>query len=148
MSTQKNPVILIVDDDEMNLSMAKAILETKIQAEYLTAMSGRECLSILEQRKGLIDLVLLDIAMPGMDGMETLSRIRQNPRLQALPVIFLTAAADKNTIIKASQLKINDYVKKPFMPDDLVSRVEKHLKPQFDDPALNDIFGALDKLGL
>ena len=142
------PVILIVDDDFMNLTMAQTILEMKIQAEYLTADSGQKCLEILQQRNGKVDLILLDIAMPGMDGIQTLTRIRQNPNWQNLFVIFLTAAADKTAIVKAAQLKVKDYVKKPFTPDDLISRVEKHLAPPIDDPEIQDIFKALDNLGL
>jgi CheY-like chemotaxis protein len=142
------PVILIVDDDFMNLTMAQTILEMKIQAEYLTADSGQKCLEILQQRNGKVDLILLDIAMPGMDGIQTLTRIRQNPNWQNLFVIFLTAAADKTTIVKAAQLKVKDYVKKPFTPDDLISRVERHLAPPIDDPEIQDIFKALDNLGL
>jgi CheY-like chemotaxis protein len=142
------PVILIVDDDFMNLTMAQTILEMKIQAEYLTAESGQKCLEILQQRNGKVDLILLDIAMPGMDGIQTLTRIRQNPNWQNLFVIFLTAAADKTTIVKAAQLKVKDYVKKPFTPDDLISRVERHLAPPIDDPEIQDIFKALDNLGL
>ena len=142
------PVILIVDDDFMNLTMAQTILEMKIQAEYLTADSGQKCLEILQQRNGKVDLILLDIAMPGMDGIQTLTRIRQNPNWQNLFVIFLTAAADKTTIVKAAQLKVKDYVKKPFTPDDLITRVERHLAPPIDDPEIQDIFKALDNLGL
>jgi hypothetical protein len=54
----------------------------------------------------------------------------------------------KETIVKASQLKIADYVKKPFVPEDLIARVEKHLHPPIEDPEVNDIFKALDNLGL
>ena len=142
------PVILIVDDDIMNLTMAQTILEMKIPAEYLTADSGQKCLQILQQRAGKVDLVLLDIAMPGMDGIQTLTMIRQRPAWANLSVIFLTAAADKGTIVRAAQLKVKDYVKKPFTPDELISRVEKHLAPQIDDPEIQDIFKALDNLGL
>ena len=142
------PVILIVDDDVMNLTMAQMILEMKIQAEYLTADSGQACINVLNQRQGKVDLILLDIAMPGMDGIQTLTRIRQHPEWKNIHVIFLTAAADKTTIVRAAQLKVKDYVKKPFTPDDLISRVEKHLAPPIDDPEIQDIFKALDNLGL
>ena len=142
------PVILIVDDDFMNLTMAQTILEMKVDAEYLTADSGQACLNILRQRAGKIDLILLDIAMPGMDGIQTLTMIRKNPVWANIQVIFLTAAADKTTIVRAAQLKVKDYVKKPFTPDELISRVEKHLAPQIDDPEIQDIFKALDNLGL
>ena len=142
------PVILIVDDDVMNLTMAQMILEMKIQAEYLTADSGQACINVLNQRQGKVDLILLDIAMPGMDGIQTLTRIRQHPGWKNIFVIFLTAAADKTTIVRAAQLKVKDYVKKPFTPDDVISRVEKHLAPPIDDPEIQDIFKALDNLGL
>ncbi len=132
----------------MNLTMAKSILEMKVRAEILTTDSGAGCLDILQKRQGAIDLILLDIAMPGMDGLQTLTTIRQNPLYQDMKVIFLTAAADKNTIIKASQLKIADYVKKPFVPEDLIARVEKHIFPPIEDPEVNDIFKALDGLGM
>ena len=142
------PTILIVDDDEMNIVMAKSILEMKVRAEILTASSGTACLDLLRDRKAPVDLILLDIAMPGMDGLQTLTAIRKDPQLKNSKVIFLTAAADKETIIKASQLKIADYVKKPFVPEELVSRVEKHLYPDIENPEVNDIFKALDNLGL
>ena len=144
----KLPVILIVDDDEMNIVMAKSILEMKVRAEILTTTSGSACLGILRQRQKPVDLILLDIAMPGMDGLQTLAAIRKDPSLRDSKVIFLTAAADKETIVKASQLKIADYVKKPFVPEDLIARVEKHLHPPIEDPEVNDIFKALDNLGL
>ena len=144
----KVPVILVVDDDEMNLTMAKSILEMKVRAEILTTNSGSDCLDILQKRQGAIDLILLDIAMPGMDGLQTLSVIRKNPDYADMKVIFLTAAADKGTIVKASQLKIADYVKKPFIPDDLIARVEKQIFPPIEDSEVNDIFKALDNLGL
>ena len=144
----KLSAILIVDDDEINIVMAKSILEMKVRAEILTASSGQACLDLLRQRKTPIDLILLDIAMPDMDGLQTLAAIRQDPDLKDSKVIFLTAAADKETIVKASQLKIADYVKKPFIPEDLISRVDKHIHPPIEDPEVNNIFKALDSLGL
>ena len=74
----KLPVILIVDDDEMNIVMAKSILEMKVRAEILTTTSGSACLGILRQRQKPVDLILLDIAMPGMDGLQTLAAIRKS----------------------------------------------------------------------
>ena len=142
------PVILIVDDDVMNLTMAQMILEMKVQAEYLTADSGQACINVLNQRQGKVDLILLDIAMPGMDGIQTLTRIRQHPEWKNIHVIFLTAAADKTTIVRAAQLKVKDYVKTPFTPDELISRVEKHIAPDIDDPEIQNIFKQLDSLGL
>ena len=123
----KLPVILVVDDDDMNIAMAKSILEMKVRAEILTTTSGAGCLDILQKRQGAIDLI---------------------PDYADMKVIFLTAAADKDTIVKASQLKIADYIKKPFIPNDLITRVEKHLYPPIEDQEVNNIFKALDSLGL
>ncbi len=142
------PVILIVDDDDMNTAMAKTIMEMKISAEYITASSGRQCLHLLQQRKGNVDLILLDIAMPGMDGLETLEKIRQHPEWQSMPVIFLTASADKDTIVRASRLRISDYVRKPFVAQDLIERVERTLTvAQLDTDEMKDLFSQLDQLG-
>lgn len=145
---KEKPVILIVDDDEMNLAMAQAILEVKVKAEYLTASSGKQCLQILQNRMGKVDLILLDVAMPGMDGLETLAAIRKRDGWKSLQVIFLTAAADKNTIVRASQLGITDYVRKPFVAQDLIDRVERALVVrQMDDPEIQDLLKALEQMG-
>lgn len=147
MAVGKKSVILIVDDDDMNLAMAKAILDVKVEAEFLEAVSGRQCLQMLQQRGGKVDLILLDIAMPGMDGLETLEKIRAHAGWEKLPVIMLTAAADKSTIVKASRLGIADYVRRPFVAEDLISRVERTLvTAQLDSEEIQDIFSALDKL--
>ena len=120
------PRILIVDDVKMNLMRAKIILERGFPCDILLAESGEACLDILLRET--VDLVLLDIAMPEMTGIETLELIRQRGELKALPVIFLTASADRENIIRASELAVADYIRKPFMPDDLVERVRTVLQ--------------------
>lgn len=114
--------ILVVDDDAMNLKMASFVLE---QAKYivLTAPSGMECLTILKKRT--VDLILLDVEMPVMNGMDTLERIRADKELAKIPVMFLTADASQETVIKAGKLDVAGYVKKPYMPKDLLERVGK-----------------------
>ena len=114
--------ILVVDDDEMNLKMAKFILEQK---DYfvITASSGMECLSILKNRT--VDLILLDVEMPIMNGIKTLECIRDNKELINIPVMFLTADANEATVIAAGRLDAAGYVKKPYMPQDFLERVEK-----------------------
>lgn len=114
--------ILIVDDDEMNLRMAEFILKQQ-PYEILKAQSGKECLEILQNKQ--VDLVLLDIEMPFMNGIKTLEIMRENEKLEHVPVMFLTAAADSATVTEAGRLGAIDYVKKPFMPQDLLGRVEK-----------------------
>lgn len=119
--------ILVVDDDDMNLQMAQFILEKELpDAEVTCVDSGFKCISLLQKRE-VYDLILLDIKMPRMDGIMTLETIRAHQLWKDTPVAFLTASADKETVIKAGLLKVSDYIKKPFTPKDLTARVKKIL---------------------
>ena len=120
-------VILVIDDDEINLQMAKMILEKKLPCRVIMADNGIQGIEILKRQ--YVKLVLLDIMMPFFDGIQTLEKIREDSKIKDIPVIMLTASVDKKHISKAIQLGIKDYVKKPFMPDDLVDRVSKKLGP-------------------
>ena len=122
------PRVLVVDDVTMNLKLAEMILQRRLSAEVLLASSGKECLDILHREK--VDIILLDIAMPDMDGIETLQFIRQERFLGDIPVIFLTAASDALTVVRASEMHANDYIRKPFQADDLVDRVSLVLREQ------------------
>lgn len=120
-----NNVILVVDDDEMNLNIARMVLEKKLNCIVLTATSGEQALDILNRQ--FVSLILLDVLMPEMDGIETLEKIRAIEKLEEIPVIMLTASVDKDVIKKSIVLGVKDYVKKPFMPKELIERVEKKL---------------------
>ena len=115
--------ILIVDDDEMNLKVAKFILEQNNSYDIITASSGMECLSIIENIT--VDLILLDVEMPIMNGIKTLKNIRKYQELKNIPVIFLTADANADTVIAAGMLNAAGYIKKPYFPEDFSERVEK-----------------------
>lgn len=119
--------ILVVDDDAMNLKMAEFILKQK-NYEVIKAASGLECLQILQAQE--VDLILLDIEMPMMNGMVTLEKIRNKKELAEVPVIFLTASADEDTVREAGKLGADGYIKKPFFPQDLLERVEKTIDMQ------------------
>ena len=128
--------IMVVDDDEMNLKMAEFVLKKEIDAEIVTAPGGYQCIEILQQDCEF-DLILLDIQMPRLDGIKTLEMIRKREDWKDLPVIFLTASADKETVIKAGKLGVEGYIKKPFMPKDLVERVSLALASKLlKDPAI------------
>ena len=133
--------ILVVDDDDMNLKMAEFILKKDMKdIEILLADSGMKAIDILQREK--VDLVLLDFQMPVMNGLKTLELIRKREDLKDIKVIFLTAASDRDTVVKAGMMGIDDYIKKPFMPKDLVERVNKALLMKaLDDPLLADIVG-------
>ena len=111
--------ILVVDDDAMNLKRTKMVLDKNY--DVVLAESGEEAIEKLESEK--IDLVLLDIAMPGMNGMETFERMREFN--DDVPVIFLTASGQEEDVLKAIRLGAVNYLKKPFYPQDLLERVAK-----------------------
>lgn len=117
--------ILVVDDDAMNLRMAEFIL-TKQGYEVKKADSGRECLTILQDEP--MDLLLLDVEMPEMNGMQTLRKLRQDNIQPQLPVMFLSASMDEETVAYAEKLGCVDFIKKPFLPPDLLERVAKTLE--------------------
>lgn len=139
----KKQTVLIVDDDDMMLQMAEYILEKDTDVRILKANSGMKCIGTLQQE--IVDLVLLDIQMPGMDGLKTMELIRKREDWKNIPVIFLTATSDKGTVIKASQLGVAGYIKKPFLPLDLVQRVETALLyKSLDSPEINKILDELE----
>lgn len=114
--------ILVVDDDEMNLKMAKFVLESEGYI-VVTASSGMECLNTLQSKP--VDLILLDVEMPVMSGIRTLEHIREMKQFDRIPVMFLTADASEDTVVNAGMLGVAGYIKKPYMPQDLLERVEK-----------------------
>ena len=118
-------VILVIDDDKMNLKVAKVILERKLACRVICTDNGIVGLDIL--RKQHVDLVLLDILMPYFDGLETLEEIRADARISGVPVIMLTASGDFENVKQALKLGVKDYVMKPLLPDDLVQRVKTKL---------------------
>lgn len=110
--------ILVVDDEALSVELVKNILNTQSFYEILTAADGKEALRQLESNR--VDLVLLDIEMPGMDGIETLRRIKDH---YAVPVVFMTATKELSMVEKARKLGVEDYITKPFMPQILMETV-------------------------
>lgn len=119
----REKVVLVIDDDDMNLQIAKMVLEKKVKCRVICVDNGRAGIEIL--RKERVNLVLLDIMMPDFDGIETLEEIRADEDLKNTTVMMLTAANGIDHIKKVYHLGVKDYIKKPFMPADLISRVNK-----------------------
>lgn len=117
--------ILIVDDAPENLQMAVEIL--KEEYIVLVAKSGQKALDLLEQHED-IDLVLLDIVMPEMDGFEVCKTIKNSPNLSHIPVIFLTILENEKDMLRGFELGAVDYVTKPFDPLVLKARVSTHVE--------------------
>lgn len=116
--------ILAVDDNIINLATIEQELKGKY--EVITVNSGARAIRYLNKEKP--DLILLDIQMALMDGIETLKEIRMMENGAAIPVIMLTARKDRETVIEGTKLGILDYILKPFDTQDLHMRIDKALK--------------------
>jgi len=116
--------ILIVDDVVDNIQVAMNILKED-NYEFSYALNGEDALKLLKGAS--FDLVLLDIMMPGIDGYEVCRRIKEDPLLLDIPVIFLTAKVDIDSISTAFEAGGIDYITKPFHADELLARVKTHI---------------------
>jgi CheY-like chemotaxis protein len=120
--------ILAIDDEKMNREFYRGLLKYK-GYNVLNAENGQDALEIL--RNSSVDLVLLDIMMPGISGFDVLKSIRENKKLQSLPVIIITALADKGNRLKGLQMGADDFITKPFDIDELVAKISSQIKLSF-----------------
>lgn len=118
--------IMIIDDNITNLSIAKGALESSYA--ILPATSGEQALKLLERMKDLPNLILLDIDMPGLNGFSVISKLKTDPKVKDIPVIFLTAQDDSVSELEGLSLGAVDYIKKPFSIPLLKKRLELHLQ--------------------
>ncbi|MEW6709877.1 MAG: response regulator [Candidatus Riflebacteria bacterium] len=125
MNSEKNPLILIVDDTSHNLQIAGEVLSRE-KYRIALAQSGADAIKFLDQQKP--DLILLDIMMPDMDGFRVCQYLKDNLETRFIPVIFLTAKAQIEDIIKGFELGGADYLTKPFNDKELLARVKAQLE--------------------
>lgn len=121
----ENINILVVDDNVENLKVVSTYLKEK-KYKIALALDGESALKALESNK--IDLVLLDVMMPEMDGFEVCKAIKGNSYTKNIPVIFLTAKNDKDDIVKGFEVGGVDYIPKPFYKEELYARVNNHVQ--------------------
>ena len=119
--------ILIVDDVVDNIRVAMNILKED-DYEFSFANSGTEALRLIADEAEAFHLILLDIMMPGIDGYEVCQKLKENYFTADIPVIFLTAKADVDSISKGFELGGVDFITKPFHADELLARVKTHLE--------------------
>jgi len=118
--------VLIIDDEEDLTFFVKANLELVGDYEVVTATSGKEGIAIAVSQD--IDIILLDIMMPKMDGFETLDKIKKTRETLSIPVIMLTAKGDIDSKVKAAGLYHEDYIVKPVQIEILKVKIEEALK--------------------
>jgi DNA-binding response OmpR family regulator len=120
--------VFIVDDEVVNLKMAKNALSAYYDVFPLD--SGKALLDMLASVQP--DLILLDIMMPEMDGLETLKHIKANKHTVNTPVVFLTSKGDIGTVLEGISGGIKDYIIKPFDPTQLRERIDAQFEKQAD----------------
>jgi len=116
--------ILVIDDTESNIDILLELLSDKY--DVMVALDGESGLEIANEEK--LDLILLDIMMPIMDGYEVCQKLKANEDTKDIPIIFITAKTDEDSIEKAYSVGGNDYVVKPFRPKELLARVNRELQ--------------------
>jgi len=121
-NTLNQKKILAVDDDPDILRLLEIVLK-RAGFNVITAKSGFDALSYLQT--DMPEIMLLDIAMPGMNGFEVLAKIKSDEKLKAIPVIMVTAHNQKEEIVKAVQSGAQNYVVKPFDSKELIARIKK-----------------------
>jgi DNA-binding response OmpR family regulator len=117
--------ILIIDDDTDFLELAEKMLAGHYEVSL--AKSGKQALEYLD-RGFSPDLVFLDVDMPGMNGYETLKKIKALDGMEAVPVVFLTGMAETDAELRGLELGAVDYITKPFVKDILLKRLEIHVR--------------------
>lgn len=118
-------LIFIVDDNDANLTVAASALEGEYR--ILTMPSAQKMFSLLEKKTP--DLILLDIEMPEISGLEAAARLNENPQWKDIPFLFITSYCDEKLLSEAKNLNALEVIKKPFSPLELLESVKKYVKP-------------------
>ncbi|MGB3533229.1 MAG: response regulator [Microcoleaceae cyanobacterium] len=125
MQTENSTTILLIDDNPTNLGVLYDTL-SQYGYEIFIEMDGKS--GIEQADKILPDLILLDVMMPGIDGFETCRQLKESPLTEDIPIIFMTALSDTVDKVKGLQLGAVDYITKPFKQEEVLARIQAHLK--------------------
>ena len=123
MATDPNMPILVVDDFSTMRRIIKNILRQLGYTNVIEADDGTTALEKLQSNP--VDLVILDWNMPKMTGIELLRTMRADPKFKAVPVLMVTAEAQKENVVEAVQAGVNNYIVKPFTAETLKEKVDK-----------------------
>ena len=119
-------IVLLVDDNPANLQVLSSFLDQS-SFEVWATRSGKKAIQRLDNDH-LPDLILLDVMMPDMDGFETCKHLKSDPRVQDIPIIFMTALSDTADKVKGLRLGAVDYITKPFQYEEVLLRIDHQLK--------------------
>jgi len=121
-----NPKILSIDDSLTTRRILKGAVEA-LGYEFLEAADAMKGLQVLSENAQTISLILLDWNMPGMNGLEFLQKVKANTLYHSIPIIMMTTEAEKESIVKAIHLGVNNYILKPFGNEELTQKMNKCL---------------------
>lgn len=144
MEQEKIPKILIVDDEPRNITLLDSLLGY-LNYGILKAYNGQECLDCLKANPD-IDLILLDIIMPEMDGYEVCRIIKSDESLKNIPVIFLTALSGDSNQVAGFAAGAVDYIMKPYKREILYARVKTHLELKLSKDKLQILLSKQEQL--
>jgi len=142
MNTKK-PVILCVDDEPCNLALLEALLVPR-GYEVLKSENGREALARISEQK--IDLVLLDVMMPELDGFEVCRKIKDNDRYRSIPVVMITAMTAKEDRVRAIEAGAEDFISKPIDSSEVLARIRMLLKIKELNDRLSSAYGTITSM--
>jgi two-component system alkaline phosphatase synthesis response regulator PhoP len=120
-----NPRILVVDDETYIVELVKFNLE-KEGFRVIVAYDGLSALDIVQEQRP--DLIILDIMLPNIDGLEVCRHLKSDPNYHTIPIIMLTAKGEEVDTILGLEMGADDYIKKPFSPREMVARVKARLR--------------------
>ncbi|PBQ33771.1 hypothetical protein CNR22_18945 [Sphingobacteriaceae bacterium] len=136
-SRLNRPRIMIIDDSSANVKIIASLL-SKEGYEVLTALDARKGVLITESK--LPDLILLDVMMPDMNGFEVCSLLKSKKKTREIPIIFISALSETESLLKGLELGAVDYIRKPFNPPEVLARVKNHLKTHTSSGQLGALF--------
>lgn len=119
------PVVLVIEDEAALVELLRYNLQRR-DFEVISASNGEEALTIVEERS--VDLMLLDWMLPGMSGIEVCRQLRRKTETRKLPIIMITARGERTDRVRGLDTGADDYVTKPFAPEELVARIRAVLR--------------------
>ena len=124
-SVENRPTVLVVDDDSAIVDLFSRFLSRQ-EMVALAAYSGQQCLEHMRQHP--VDVIVLDVIMPGMDGLAVCAALKEIASARFVPVILLTAKDDRETCLAGKRLGVREFVVKPASSKDLLARIQTQVQ--------------------
>jgi len=127
LQSQTEPIAVVVEDDQIIVTLLEHLLKRR-GFDVRIALDGRQATDLIDTLPSPPALVLLDVMLPYLDGFELIKRIREHLTWNQVPIIMLTAKSQEQNIVRALDYGANDYLIKPFRPEELLARIRRVTK--------------------